>query len=250
MTIEEPAIAPAAPRKIWNRKAWKDMSARERATGCGGAIALLFLCGLCAQIVGNDDDSGEARPTAAARATSDPSILHGTQTASAATRAAKQVDTDATQAARPTATDRPTEDPEAAAVREYVAWVGKQITGMQPAVSGFAERMVEAGEDPTAIFSDRWKLQVAAALVVFTTSADEIRAYDDVPEGGMAMHGMLTDLADQLDIIAEQSTKGIDEIDVAALQKSNEAMAELSRITTEMSKEIERLAEKYPTPAP
>ena len=252
MTVETPDAGPpdAAKRPRWERKAWKDMSARERATGCGGAIALLFLCGLCSQTVGNDDDSGSARPTATARATSDPSILYGTQTASAATRAAKQADTDATHAAKPTATDRPTEAPEAAAVREYMAWVAKTIAGMQPAVQGFAKNMVEAGETPAVIFTDKWKIQVAAAFLVFRTHAEEIRNRSDVPDGAATIHGLLNDLGDHLETVADEMTTGIDDFDTAAIARANVALSEVSGIITQIGEETERLAEKYPTAVP
>lgn len=166
-----------------------------------------------------------------------------------ATEADVTTEAPATNEPEPTATERPTEDPEAAAVREYMDWGAPFIAQIGKAIGDISNNLGQAVESPAIILTDDWRRVMALQLQLLSAGAEVIRTkpQTEVPEPVTKLHGQMLELAGNLDSISTNLTDGIDNLDESKISAATEAMTSSSSLIAEMAVEVEALKEKYGT---
>lgn len=110
------------------------------------------------------------------------------------------------------------------------------------ALSDFSNSFLAAGEDPLLILDDEWRLDVAIALATMDLVAEQIRDLDP-PAGTEELHEVQLQIADELEITTAATVRGIDELDVAAIEEGTAALLRASALLDEATAILERFCE-------
>lgn len=213
---------------VWPLGAW--LIWRRPGTSTRMRIGSGFAAGLWALIVLGSligDSAPPAEVTSATAAAAEPSVTE-TITETIAETPAPTPTADTAPAATPAA-ECPT-----LAQGLYFASAGEAIASIPNATTALASRFGAVGEQPTLLFSQDWRLDVATNLAILQIAADEIQALDP-PAGAEQIDRHLKRMATALTSATTDFAAGIDDLDAERMLKGastlNAAGSEMRTIT-------------------
>ena len=115
-------------------------------------------------------------------------------------------------------------------------------SGVATAFADLGETFMLAGEQPTLIFDDDWRLNVAITLTTMNIAAEQIRTLNP-PPGLEDLHALQLQIADQLEIVTSSSVQGIDDVDAALLDEATAAIARTNTLVERSTEIIERVCD-------
>ena len=77
--------------------------------------------------------------------------------------------------------------------------------------------LTQAGETPTLMFSETWKMQLAVAFTVLKTSYQEVQDLSP-PDNLRSFHDLLVDALSYCDASVDKYVEGLDNFDVGAIE--------------------------------
>lgn len=129
---------------------------------------------------------------------------------------AKAVEPTATVRAKPAATKSVIVGKVTALEQLYLDAASKILGNYTTALDTVGEKFTEAGNRPALLFSDRWKLEVAAAFAMISFSSSVLRELS-APPRLHDVHEKLIEIADHYDLAVTYASEGIDELDLDKL---------------------------------
>jgi flagellar motor protein MotB len=130
-------------------------------------------------------------------------------------------------------------------LRDYLTWAAGIAGQLTDPIQVISEQSTLAGKDATVIFDQDWIIKTAAALASFQVTATQIREREDVPDEAEAVHGIMLELADELDSIATNYSQGVDNLDASLIAAATDSMVRAGELAVEMSDEVQRISEEY-----
>ncbi len=222
------------------------------ANGCIGKTVVLsgiwMLCGICSiamWIATPQSVKDEQNATATARVENREATeeVRGTQSAAEETAevateefeaAQSQADSTATADAVAAMTAlAPTEDPDRASIEEYWKFVGSNLGSIGEVSTAAGEQLGLAGEDPTVILDEDWKLRMAVGLGFMGGSAEAIINRDDVPESATVLQAALEEMARHLSASVTSFANGIDNLDPSEFEAGGREMSAANSVLRE-----------------
>jgi len=132
----------------------------------------------------------------------------------------------------------------------YIAGIVEATDFFSTGATVIGERFTAASTNPSLIFTDRWKLAVAGALVNLQISSETLRTLEP-PVYFSGVHDDILEMADHIDNTVVFVTEGIDELDADKLTLGVTEMSLVSQFANSAQAKMEAImaaAAAAPTP--
>lgn len=183
---------------------------------------------------------------------SEPTVVAAAAATATATAVPTPTRPPATPTPEPTSTPESTPTPEPtptpeipAEVREYANFVADVSDGITSGLRQITDTAREAGQRPSLIFDNAWRIRTAAGIAALRVSADQIRNYGPVHPDVEDIHTLMLSIADDLQYVADEYAAGIDQV---AVQRINNAVSRMNAMNSkarEVTRKVNELAAKY-----
>jgi hypothetical protein len=101
-------------------------------------------------------------------------------------------------------------------IATYHNQLNDPVNGLSQAMGTFGELNIKAGSDPSLMFTDDWKTDMAVALVAMDKYIGQIRAIDP-PDSLDEPHALLLQAMDEYQYVVDNYPKAIDNMDANAI---------------------------------
>jgi len=209
---------------------WYSDTFRKQKTGGKvviGCVSIFILCCLCSVPI---SILNPATPTPAVANTSVANV---------------QSTPVATQTEKPTEVPTNTSTPESTLtpdvpVDPYFVSLGEKFSEYATALLDVNEFVQQVGNDTSLLLDSDWKTKLGFALGILNFRADEMAKLEPTPKYAN-LHSIIVHLADETHLFTDAYANGVDNLDVALIEKANQHLINMTALMQDATAEMDKI---------